>query len=451
MRTKPASRLRRIVDLASSKQTNAVSEVFKVFYCWQSDTNSNHTRYLIREALEAAAESVGGDDSNPFRIVIESDTENASGLCDIPETILTRLREADAVVSDLTFIAKSANPDQPKHCSNPNVLFELGYALHAIGHERIICVMNEEYGSSRNQIFDLAHRRFPISYRSPTEGKARREVVETLAKQLAAALKAIVALGKAGLNSNDDSIQHERQLSQVDRFHQTTTEHRSGRPQIRFTFRPERFREHRWSSADQLEKAVREHGVVTGRGHLFPPQPTGTSAMDWGIYNDTYGDPWALTYAGQFWTTIPIGGHGELELSNFNTRGLRSVLGTDAPTSLKNDEWIGAFDLFPGIARCFALGSNLARLLGPKDRIEWTFEASDLDGRWLIFGQHEDKVGPARAPTINRSASLAAEDFMEQSSELAVAIGKTVADCFSADGRLFERQTIAEWTNPLRP
>ncbi len=147
-----------------------MSEQFKVFYCWQSDTNQNHGRYLIQEALNKAAELLATDSSIRFPVYIDQATLDEPGLCDIPNTILRKLASADAVVADLTFIAKTAAPEEDekvKYCSNPNVLFELGYAFHAIGPERIILVANEIHGEVGNQIFDLQHRRFPIAYKSP--------------------------------------------------------------------------------------------------------------------------------------------------------------------------------------------------------------------------------------------------------------------------------------------
>ncbi len=118
-----------------------MSEQFKVFYCWQSDTNQNHGRYLIQEALNKAAELLATDSSIRFPVYIDQATLDEPGLCDIPNTILRKLASADAVVADLTFIAKTAATEENekvKYCSNPNVLFELGYAFHAIGPERIV-------------------------------------------------------------------------------------------------------------------------------------------------------------------------------------------------------------------------------------------------------------------------------------------------------------------------
>lgn len=176
-------------------------DVFIVFYCWQSDTPQNHGRYLIREALDQATDRLSRDIELPWKVEIDSDTSNETGMCDIPATILKKLENADAVIADLTFIAKT---EGDKHCPNPNVLFELGYAFQAIGPERLICVMNEKHGPRNEQIFDLAHRRHPVAFTSPEESRSRKETVEKLSNDLEAALRPIIKLGPSGSAGGDD-------------------------------------------------------------------------------------------------------------------------------------------------------------------------------------------------------------------------------------------------------
>ncbi len=72
-----------------------MSEVFTIFYCWQSDTPRRHGRDLIREALDAAADRISRDPAVSYRVAIHADTENEPGLCNIPETILSVLPQLD--------------------------------------------------------------------------------------------------------------------------------------------------------------------------------------------------------------------------------------------------------------------------------------------------------------------------------------------------------------------
>ncbi len=240
-----------------------MSEVFTVFYCWQSDSNQNHTRRLIREALDAAADRITEDKAVPFRVAVHADTENEPGLCNIPETILRRLREADAIISDLTFVA--VTNCGKKHCSNPNVLFELGYAFNAIGPERLICVLNERYGEGSNQIFDLAHHRRPIAYTSPCVGKTRSQTVDALAIELEAALRDVIKLGLSGGSGGDDEIRHQRDLSEMENYWQSVSRRRNHLPLVSMSFRPKLYREKRWPDTEIIENKARELGVPIER------------------------------------------------------------------------------------------------------------------------------------------------------------------------------------------
>jgi hypothetical protein len=142
-------------------------------------TTQNHGRYLIREALDEAADRLSADSDVPFKVEVDSDALNETGLCDIPATILKKIKAADVVVVDLSFAAKTS---KGKSCSNSNVLFELGYAFHAIGPDRLVCVMNEKHGPREEQVFDLAHRRRPVAFTSPLKSKSRKEVIEHRSK-----------------------------------------------------------------------------------------------------------------------------------------------------------------------------------------------------------------------------------------------------------------------------
>lgn len=189
---------------------------FVVFYAWQSDRRGNRNRYFIQEAAADAAAELNADPACPFTIRIDQDTLDVPGLCDIPATILGKIDSADAFLCDLTYIGKSEpdkEPDEesdedfePRLCSNPNVLFELGYAFHAMGPERILCVMNEKYGPVAEQIFDLAHRRFPLAYTFPHESMSRKDAKASLSKKLGRAIRDFLRLGRRAEAQEGDRI-----------------------------------------------------------------------------------------------------------------------------------------------------------------------------------------------------------------------------------------------------
>lgn len=172
--------------------------VFVVFYAWQSDRPNNHNRALISEALAKAVERINLDTKSSYKVRIDQDTQDEPGMCDIPATILRKIDASDALMADLTFVAVSKTDDapprqkKPRYCSNPNVLFELGYAFKSIGPERLICVMNEEYGPTTEQIFDLDHRRHPIAYKYGGDKKKRSDVVNRLSHNLDHAIREVI-------------------------------------------------------------------------------------------------------------------------------------------------------------------------------------------------------------------------------------------------------------------
>jgi hypothetical protein len=419
-----------------------MSELFTVFFSWQNDTKRQHNRDLIREALDTAADAISKDSGNPYHLLVQSDTEGEPGLCNIPETLLRRLRESDAVVSDLTFVAKTEG-DDPKHCSNPNVLFELGYAFASIGPERLICVMNEVHGPAAKQIFDLAHCRRPIAFTSPNDGSTRKETVTSLAKELESALRGVVTLGLVGGYGGDDEILHQRHLSEIQATYQSSGPSNADYPRIEVAFRPSLFRPKRWADAGSLEQLVRSIGPRTDRFHRYPPHQKGTAPMDWGIYNDTYGDPWAMTYAGQFWAEFMVGGWQEMTLWERDAR-----VSPERPENLviPAGGWVRANQALAELSQVFQLAHNLSRHFGDLEHVQFEFSAKNIRGRWLHF-QSGDSMGPCRAPNIQRIIEKTAADFRENWLETFAAVGKDFCDLFCRDGRVLDIGDIKAFQN----
>lgn len=414
-------------------------DVFVVFYCWQSDTPSNHGRYLIREALDQAADRLSRDTALPFKVEIDSDTCNETGMCDIPATILKKLQNADAVVADLTFVAKTSDD---KHCSNPNVLFELGYAFRTIGPERLICVMNEKHGPKTSQIFDLAHRRHPVPFTSPGESQTRKEAIDKLSIALETVLRPIIKLGPSGGMGGDDQRRHEAERSRIEAFWESQSARGAGTPIVTMFFRPLRYRGRRWSDAQQLESLLRKRLIWNGR-HEFPPQQVGTAAMEWGIYNGTYGEPYgAMTYAGQAWLGAAIEGWKTLNVSE---RDLR--LSPDPPENqvLEASSWVPLARLASYFGNAFRFLASLTEEFGDGERLEWSVTGQSLNGKWLnLSADWGDVIGPSMAPGYSRSGHATAAEFKANWLEYSVDCAKEACDLFSRDGRYVTKDVLAK-------
>ena len=414
-------------------------DVFNVFYCWQSETPQNHARHLIREALDQATDRLSRDTELPCKVEIDSDTLNETGMCDIPATILKKLEKADAVVADLTFIAKT---EKNKHCPNPNVLFELGYAFHAIGAVRLICVMNEKHSPRNEQIFDLAHRRHPVTFTSPDESSSRKETLEKLSIELEAALRPIIKLGQSGRVGGDDQRRHEAERARIESFWESHRGRESNLASLTLSFRPIRYRERRWPDALSLETLMRNRAIRNGR-HEFPPQQVGTVAMEWGIYNDTYGAPsWAMTYAGQIWLGTAVAGSQSVTMTEGDLR-----LSPEPPTSeqLEASEWIPLTKLAEWFGNAFKFVASVTGELMDGEQIEWSVTGRNLDRKWLAtgrWGSPSDLFGPSRSPGLSRTGQSTAAEFKTRWVEHCLDCAKETCDLFSRDGRYVSRELL---------
>ncbi|MBB5645908.1 hypothetical protein [Pedobacter cryoconitis] len=125
-----------------------------LFYSWQSDLDPDQHHYLIRDALKSAIKIINKEID--FELSLDKDTQKTSGSPDIVDTILKKIRMADIFVADVTII----NPGYAgRKTPNPNVLIELGYAIKALGWERIICVVNTDQCRPEDLPFDIRNNR----------------------------------------------------------------------------------------------------------------------------------------------------------------------------------------------------------------------------------------------------------------------------------------------------
>jgi hypothetical protein len=131
----------------------------KIFWSWQSDYSPNTCRQFIRDALikaiDQVADEIEVDDAD--RPEIDHDTKGERGMADIAATILAKIANAAVFVADITPIAQSQDG---KWLPNPNVMIELGWAMHRPGWERVIGILNMASGANVEDLpFDIRQRR----------------------------------------------------------------------------------------------------------------------------------------------------------------------------------------------------------------------------------------------------------------------------------------------------
>ncbi len=156
-----------------------------IFYSWQSDLDAKTNRWFIRDCLKKAIKKVNASvelENASREIELDHDTKGVPGSPPIFDTIIFKIQNADLMLCDLSPISIAENS---KHCPNPNVLIEYGYALSHLEDTRMLLVINEAYveGELKDCLpFDLQHKRHPICFNLPAN--ADKEVFKDEGKKL---------------------------------------------------------------------------------------------------------------------------------------------------------------------------------------------------------------------------------------------------------------------------
>ena len=160
---------------------------YTVFFSWQSDLGE--TRGVVQAALDKAVRNLNRDLALEEALRLDEDTAGVAGWPEITSTILHKIERCEVFVADITPI--NGPQSDPRLTPNPNVLFELGYALAAgLGRTRIICVVNAAClsdGDLKELPFDVRSSR-PLQFflEDPTirgATKGREDPVRTYARE----------------------------------------------------------------------------------------------------------------------------------------------------------------------------------------------------------------------------------------------------------------------------
>lgn len=169
----------------------------KIFFSWQSDSPSSTNKNFLEDALRKAASRLPTDPEliealRDEQFEIDKDTKGVPGTPPIVETIFNKISQCSIFIPDLTFIGVTKTG---RKTPNPNVLIEYGWALHSIGHSRIIPVMNSAYfdPNPESMPFDMRHLRMPLIYRLPDDAtqEERQSAKSSLIKGLTGAMRDI--------------------------------------------------------------------------------------------------------------------------------------------------------------------------------------------------------------------------------------------------------------------
>ncbi|MGO9571299.1 MAG: hypothetical protein ACLP5H_27555 [Desulfomonilaceae bacterium] len=194
---------------------------FTIFYAWQSDTENAVNRSCIEKAADMALKEIALDLELVECPRMDQATQDVAGMCDIASSIMEKIKTADVFLADMTLVGTIEKSG--RKTPNPNVLFELGYAVRHLDWESIVPVMNLAYGRPEEQIFDLRGRRF-LTYelaRGDTQ-EGRKRVKVQLAGAIRNALRTIFAqrglTGSASTLTDDEAVRKTKQLIKADDF-----------------------------------------------------------------------------------------------------------------------------------------------------------------------------------------------------------------------------------------
>ena len=179
-----SSQIEKLLNIMQ-EQLNLNSQ-YKVFYSWQSDLENKYNRNFIENNLQKAINGLNAESS--IKLSIDKDTKDTPGSPDIIRSILNKIDSSMAFVCDVSLICNKGD----KGIVNPNVMFELGYAISSLSDEQVIMVCNTAYGDLKQLPFDLGlKRQISYFYNESTTADEKEKMQQAFISSLKSAIKAI--------------------------------------------------------------------------------------------------------------------------------------------------------------------------------------------------------------------------------------------------------------------
>lgn len=191
-----------------------------VFFSWQSDLPQAPTTRAIRKALRDAFSEI--EAQHDVHLELDEATRNVPGAGNIPFEIARKIEAADIFVCDITTVATmqtvTGETETKKSLPNPNVTFELGFAVAHVGWYRSILLFNEELAKMENLPFDFDHQRI-TKYKMIDDKEKIKATQADLRSVLRVALEHIVLESPKRpselKNKSETEIRRERDLVNI--------------------------------------------------------------------------------------------------------------------------------------------------------------------------------------------------------------------------------------------
>jgi hypothetical protein len=171
----------------------------KIFYSWQTETDTKYNKNFILTCIEKAVKNLNRKpEFKDVEFIIQEGVTDEPGSPGVASKINDeRIPNCDIFIADLSvvnqigwfakWIQKKFDKKEFRPSQNNNVIKEYGVAYNAVGVEKIIGVLNNTYGSPKenpnNIPFDIRHLRFPVGYTYSSKidkEKSQKELLEGL-------------------------------------------------------------------------------------------------------------------------------------------------------------------------------------------------------------------------------------------------------------------------------
>lgn len=172
---------------------------FTVFFSWQSDVPENSD--LLRSFIKISIKKL--ETTQNVNVLYDEASRSVVGSQKVEEVILEKIRACDVFIADITPITRIETEEGEKKriklLPNPNVAFELGYAMHCLPMEQVLIVLPT--GISHGQLpFDFNHNRL-IEFDEQTN-----PMDEEIEKSLAFCMKTRTSLFDVIVANPEDKI-----------------------------------------------------------------------------------------------------------------------------------------------------------------------------------------------------------------------------------------------------
>jgi hypothetical protein len=282
-----------------------------------------------------------------------------------------------------------------------------------------------------------------VSFVSPKKGVTRTTTIASLAKDLEAVLRPIIERGPRSLSGND-AEQHGGERTEISTIAEARSCVRGRELTLTFVLCPAAYRERRWESTVALESLIRTRQIRDAAIGEVPPDQRGTCDMPWGIYNDAYGEPWAITMAGQFWMRCGVAAdYDGPKLSDHDLSIIRERPPGDV---LQAGAWVSFNYLVRWIYNVSKFAASLAGSFHDGEQVAWSITGAGLADKWLAFPQGSGMpMGPCVSPTYPRRFVSTATELKSRWREWAVDCSVEICGLFSRDGRRIRAADVDKW------